>query len=651
MNDPGLDETIGKNFEAVEKNSGEKKDGRRESEEQVQDSRAPSSTGIPLVAGTFGPITSAFNLCALVQPWRVQIPPGGVEQHGFLVMIRIIAVNAVSLVVALVANIALLLNMARRISSAVAQPIIIIGWYVASFLLLALVITAPTRLRPPFDHAFTQAYYYALMATALYFIIASLMLITLYGAWKGYHQREFNLTKSQRTLMLQTIVFLAYLLLGALVYSRIEGWEYLHSVYWADVTLLTIGFGYPAPVTHLGRSLIFPFIIGGLVYIGLVIGSVRSLVLERGKQRMEIRLVEKNRQRAVSGLEDHDGKVQLGWFASRRLPKAHTGREDRLRQEFRLMRSLQEVASRNRRWMSLGISVLVWLALWLSGAAVFWEAERDQDWTYFESIYFTFIALTTTGYGDYQPLGNAARAFFVFWSLLAVPTVTVVVSNMGDTVVKAIKDATLRVGEWTLLPGEQGVRAGFKQSVSTLMRDSNPSDVEADIQMRGQRRLDGKDKPTKMPDSEGVKGLTKEVGETEEKEAQAADERGDSIGRDIHHHLALLMKAMREAMEHLDESPPKEYTYDEWMWYLKLIEVDVESSVGKKEKNVEDEKSSSSDSRGGSSSWNWLSPDSPLMSNLSETRWVLDHLARTLEKKLKELKEPESEKKDGSGPS
>ncbi len=552
-------------------------------------------------------------------------------------MTRVIAVNAVSLVVALVANIALLLNMGRRISSAVAQPIIIIGWYMASFLLLALVITAPTRLRPPSppDHAFTQAYYYALMATVLYFIIASLMLVTLYGAWKGYHTREFKLTNSQRTLMLQTIVFLAYLLLGALVYSKIEGWEYLHSVYWADVTLLTIGFGYPAPVTHLGRSLIFPFIIGGLVYIGLVIGSVRSLVLERGKQRMEVRLVEKNRQRALSGLEDNDGKVQLGWFASCRLPKAQTPRDDRLRQEFRLMRSLQQVAGRNRRWMSLAVSVTVWLALWLAGAAVFWEAERDQDWTYFESIYFTFIALTTTGYGDYQPLGNAARAFFVFWSLLAVPTVTVVVSNMGDTVVKAIKDATLRVGEWTLLPGEQGVRAAFRETTSNLIRRSKPSDVGSNDRVRGLREEE-RDKQTTGRNSKGFNELTQDVEKSENREAQAADQRGDPIARDIHHHLALLMKAMREVMMHLDESPPREYTYDEWAWYLKLIEVDVESSIGPSS-DVKDERSSGSRDR--RSSWNWLSADSPLMSDLSEPRWVLDHLAQTLEKKLKEVKQ------------
>ena len=41
-----------------------------------------ASTAFPLVAGTFGPMASAFNLCALVENWRVSIPDGGTEGHA-----------------------------------------------------------------------------------------------------------------------------------------------------------------------------------------------------------------------------------------------------------------------------------------------------------------------------------------------------------------------------------------------------------------------------------------------------------------------------------------------------------------------------------------------------------------------------------------
>lgn len=35
--------------------------------------------------GTFGPMASAFNIIALVESWRVSIPPGATEATGELV--------------------------------------------------------------------------------------------------------------------------------------------------------------------------------------------------------------------------------------------------------------------------------------------------------------------------------------------------------------------------------------------------------------------------------------------------------------------------------------------------------------------------------------------------------------------------------------
>ena len=135
--------------------------------------------------------------------------------------------------------------MARRLSFNIAQPITIIGWYVASFLLIGLVGAATTDVELPdgVPQAHNQAFYYAIMAAALYFIIATLMMMTVWGAYRDHYPKEFELTTSQRTLMLQTIAYMVYLLGGAGVFCRVEQWAYLDAVYWADFTLLTIGVG------------------------------------------------------------------------------------------------------------------------------------------------------------------------------------------------------------------------------------------------------------------------------------------------------------------------------------------------------------------------------------------------------------------------
>lgn len=309
----------------------------------------------------------------MVENWRVRIPPGGTEEHGINIKDPpwLIAVNAVSLVCALIANLSLLLNMARRIPFSIAQPITICGFWMASILLIALVSVANSSYFDPVgdgDHALTQAYYYAIFAAGIYQVVSCLMCVTVYGAWKGHYSKEFKLTVAQRTLMLQTISFLVYQLLWALAYSHIEGWKFLDAVYWADFTSLTVGIGGSyTPKTHLGRSLLFIFALGGIVILGLVIGSIRSLVLDRGKRKMEARMTEKTRQRLVhriaSAMEKQSNRP-LYHRMPQKMKRALTmqpgddgmAEKDRRYYEFEAMRRVQERASSRRKYAALLVS-------------------------------------------------------------------------------------------------------------------------------------------------------------------------------------------------------------------------------------------------------------------------------------------------------
>ena len=77
------------------------------------------------------------------------------------------------------------------------------------------------------DYVFTEAFYYTIFSNGLYFFLATIMMVTVVGHCKGHHEKELRLTRNQRTLILQTIVFLVYLLSGAAVFAHIEDWEYL----------------------------------------------------------------------------------------------------------------------------------------------------------------------------------------------------------------------------------------------------------------------------------------------------------------------------------------------------------------------------------------------------------------------------------------
>lgn len=573
--------------------------------------------------------------------------------------------------------------MARRLSFTVAQPLTIAGWYLASILLIALVVVTSRGLQllPGQDRGLTQAFYYAIIAAVLYFIIATLMIFNVYGAFRGHYRREFELTTSQRTLMLQTIVFMVYLLGGAAVYAKVESWKFLDAVYFAEFTLLTVGIGDVAPLTHLGRSLLFPYAIGGIVILGLVIGSIRSLVLDRGKKKLDSRMLEKKRERFVEQMKSSEDVIQLNPVTNEKeARKAGMSEYERRRQEFELMRKIQDQASIRQRWTALLISSSAWFLLWFMGALVFYKAEGKQGWTYFQSLYFAYTSLLTIGYGDFAPFSNSGKPFFVFWSLLVVPTLTILISDMGDTVIKWVQDLTIKLGEWTVLPGEASTKDRIKQSAEKLSRgkiSSKGGNTDEPPGFLGEKTDESGGKQGQVYKGRATDPLATKLEHQEQDEAKSTkrpDKKRIDIDEDPHRYHFLLIKEVRKVMKHANESPPRKYTYEDWVWYLRLMGEDESSNTshrkppakvgaahldgtttttGTPAKKDKGNGGSGSDSRPAELQqgqtddkeqdgertlpWSWLGNWSPLMGEAEEAEWVLERLSARLEKELMRL--------------
>lgn len=398
------------------------------------------------------------------------------------------------------------------------------------------------------------------------------MFLTVYGAITDRYRKQFELTGPQRTMMLQTMFFVAYLLLGALVYSHIEGWEYLNAVYWADVTLLTVGLGDYSPSTPLGQGLMFPFAIGGILMIGLVVGSIRSLVLDRGKEKLSMRIVEKKRSKAIHHVYGRKQTVRISPFA-----KADFNTDPSLsptqwrREEFTDMRRVQAASERERRWFGLLTSAAFALLLWFVGAAIFQKTEYTQQWSYLQALYFAYTSLLTIGYGDLHPQSNSGKAFFVIWSQLAVPSLTILISNMGDTIVKSFSDFTVWIGAVTVLPGEQGFRAGFRMSIKRLVGWAQNS--VPDITLPG--ILGDIPKGKKSTEHPGnfdtlVRDRLAERLRTHVTGVARTNDR-HRLGNDIKFYHYVLARESRSVQKDLNCSPPKQYSWDEWEYFLILI--------------------------------------------------------------------------------
>ncbi|KAL5611303.1 hypothetical protein FOBRF1_007420 [Fusarium oxysporum] len=310
-----------------------------------------------MIAGTLGPVASAFSICSLAEPWRQsRVPTGDIQDvvpvpdPSWLLIIK-----AIQLLVGIIANLFLLLNMARRVRFGIA----IVGWYASSICRIVLNATAA---RPFKDNGlsnediiWSQSFYYGMFAAMLYFADASLLTVTFWGAYTHRYRKDLVLTMSQQTLMLQSILLLLYLLLGAYVFSEIESWNYLDAVYWTIVTLFTVGFGDYYPTTDLGRGLLIPVGLAGIISLGLVISSIRRLLLEYGRRCIGARIHNSKRDRIIREmLRNGDSKTLDPIYQDLQTPHANSTelqrREfERRKTEFQLMRRIQAESSTRRR--------------------------------------------------------------------------------------------------------------------------------------------------------------------------------------------------------------------------------------------------------------------------------------------------------------
>ncbi|KFY07639.1 hypothetical protein V492_06949 [Pseudogymnoascus sp. VKM F-4246] len=293
---------------------------------------------------------------------------------------------------------------------------------------------------------------------------------------------------------------------------------------------------------------------------------------------------------------------------------------------FEAMRDVQENTKRFKQYYKLSLSILAFALLWTMGAIVFWVAEdREQGMSYFESLYFCYVSLLTIGYGDYSPKSNAGKAFFVFWSLIAVPIVTTLISDMSDTVISGINRGTNTLADWTIMP-----RAGVVREFV----DSHPR-LKAWIEERQHK----KEEEERVERGFVVQNQEEEVGE-----AAADDVENPTIekfvneGMSSHEVLRRLAIAIKKAAQDMQVTPPKRYSYEEWAEFTRLIRFTAESREQLEEEEEQE----------GLINWDWIGEDSPMLSDMPEPEWVLNRLIESINRyTAKQSQKDRHNKRDG----
>lgn len=229
---------------------------------------------------------------------------------------------------------------------------------------------------------------------------------------------------------------------------------------------------------------------------------------------------------------------------------------------------------------------------------------------------------------------------------------------MGDTIVKGIRDLTLWIGNFTVLPGEKGLRAKLKGSANTITRghlfNSNVSEQPPGIlgETKRSKNNDSDDEGeshTKNDPESAAQRVAGDRANRETKRAKKQGEEDDHLPKSQRHYHVILIKEISKVMKHLHSSPPRKYTFDEWAWYLKLIGED-ESKADSHRKALRkprpDGEGLGAATKEKEVKWSWVGNRSPLMGNKEEAEWVLERLTTTLNRELAAIHKEEMEASD-----
>ncbi|KAJ5610866.1 potassium channel [Penicillium lagena] len=379
-----------------------------------------------------------FNICALAEGWQQVLDADNrtIKPHSPAWQVSFashIALKATSLALASTAYLLYMLSMTFHYNPRKGFAIPVLGWLVSAAIMFSLIGVEVQRYRKARTEQsieYTKNFFAGILAAGLYCLIA--ILLATYTACAS--SLKLSLTDRRMiectSIVYRVIAFAITLLGGAGMYSTVEGWSLIDSLYFTDTTVLTIGIGNISPQTHLGRSLLFPYATTGIINLGFVISSVSSFTdkmrdLKLRYQVNEARRVlrgEHDSERTANQIPTNGEKSQSSLPVPSKYPKQN---------EMLKLHKIKADFYRKNRWKELIFFAVSWFLLWLISAEVFRRSERHKDWTYFIALYFTYTSLTTIGYGDFFPTSNFGIVFFIFWSLLALPILTNLVTAMG----------------------------------------------------------------------------------------------------------------------------------------------------------------------------------------------------------------------------
>lgn len=574
------------------------------------------SSFFPLGAACLAPLGNLISLIGLIQHWRVEKATGlSVRDVSY-----VFGLNVTSFVLGIVGNMSLLMNFSGKMKYLVSQSVSIFCWILAaSILLVAILITNKDFVGEDAIYQRSEGFWLAVFTIATYYSCSIILVINFVGYKLDKYPPTFNLDKKQRLLMSYTIAFAVWQGVGTIAMAKLlPNLSYGASLYYCTESMLTIGLGDIVPISPGAKvfALLFSFI--GVVIMGLIIATIRLVVLSSAGPTIFWHYIEKKRVPLLKDLEEKN---------------IHLTPDESFHQ-MRLLRAQVRISQINA---SLALSIGVFLIFWLVGALIF---HTTESWGYFNSVYFCFLCLSTIGYGDFHPVTAFGRAFFVLWAIAAIPLMTILISNVGDKLydfadrIDTIATALLNWRTWVAAFSGQRLIT----SESAVEREVDREDLEENAEV--EEAVDEAKSTESDYAEEPHTVATESSSDHIETDGEITDQPVFSISEhskfasssqihDIQKTLAARRKMTTSTLERLEalqdvvidglDDPMKRYSVAEWTEYLQKLQL------------LDDTRSAQPNY--------WLSDSSPLRLPIKEPNYLLLKLFFRIEDDMRRLLE------------
>ncbi|KAJ1926107.1 Potassium channel [Tieghemiomyces parasiticus] len=232
----------------------------------------------PIFAGITLPVSLMLDIVPLTGAWIINPENGSHDEYEAQ------ALSIAALVLGFLAVLAYLMRCSEHQISL--STIAVISFSTANAICQLIAASAFIRHHHLVGNRTYSVQIYCTFVSAAISLVTVTLLTYDWSVTQNFRHRGSGLTDKQRVLFLILSSLIIWVIIGGLVFSRIEDWNLVVGMYFSLVTATAIGFGDYSVTSNLGKALLFPFALVGIVLFGFCVSAIHTVVLESVETRL-----------------------------------------------------------------------------------------------------------------------------------------------------------------------------------------------------------------------------------------------------------------------------------------------------------------------------------------------------------------------------